>query len=230
MAEGIIVGCDLFQEWILPWWWENYRRHNRYPVAFFDFGLSEKGQQWCLERGELIRLRSLLVKGRDEVDPSLAHHWEERHGENFWDSREAWFKKPLACARSPFGKSVWLDLDCEVLQPLDFLFEACLHPSGIALANDQVVPTYNSGVIAFRQGCPITQAWADQSLEKTGDFRGDQDLLSHIIAEKNAPVCELEQIYNWNVGYGDNPDAVICHWLGESAKTVLRNQLILNDL
>lgn len=230
MDEGIIVGCDLFQEWLLPWWWESYRRHNRYPVAFFDFGLSERMKKWCLERGELIRLRGLLVKDREEVHPSLTHQWESRYGENFWNSRDAWFKKPLACHRSPFQKTVWLDLDCEVRGPLDFLFKACLHPSEIALAKDQIAATYNSGVISFRQSSGIIAEWADQSLEKTGDFRGDQDLLSHIIADRNASICELDPIYNWNVGYGDNPKTVICHWLGETAKTVLRDHLILNDL
>lgn len=230
MSVGITVGSDLFQEWLLPWWWENYRRQNRYPVAFFDFGLSERMKGWCRERGELLQLRGLLVKDREEVHPSLTQQWESRYGKTFWNSREAWFKKPLACLRSPFPKSVWLDLDCEVLGPVDFLFEACLHPSGIALAKDRIAATYNSGVIAFQKNCSIIKAWAEQSLERAGEFRGDQDLLSHIIAERNAPICELEPIYNWNVGYGDNPKAVICHWLGESAKQALRTQLILREL
>ncbi|HSX11278.1 MAG TPA: hypothetical protein VLF94_06170 [Chlamydiales bacterium] len=228
MAEGIIVGSDQSQEWLLPWWWENYQRHNRHPVAFFDFGLSEAGKRWCRERGQWIKLAPLFVKERDEVAPSLAHEWESRYGDQFWNSREAWFKKPHACLCSPFENTVWLDLDCEVLGPLDPLFQACDHPSGIALARDQTLPTYNSGVIAFRSQNAIIGEWARQSLEQNGVFRGDQDLLSHIVAGK--AIGQLLPIYNWNVGYGLNPEAVICHWLGERAKTALRNQLILNDL
>lgn len=228
--EGIIVGCDLFQEWLLPWWWENYRRHNRYPVAFFDFGLSERMKEWCRERGDLIWLHGILVGDREEVRPALVHEWESLYGDAFWNYREAWFKKPLACLRSPFERSVWLDLDCEVLGSLAFLFQACLPPSGLALAKDQTVATYNSGVIAFQDGCPIIQEWANQSIEKADVFRGDQDLLSHIIADKKASICELPSIYNWNVGYGANPEAIVCHWLGPAAKNALRNQMILNDL
>jgi hypothetical protein len=195
--EGIIVGCDLFQEWLLPWWWENYRRHNRYPIAFFDFGLSERMKAWCRERGEFIKLPGILIKDREEVPPALVHEWESLYGDAFWNCREAWFKKPLACLGSPFERSVWLDLDCEVLGPLAFLFQACLHPSGLALAKDQTAATYNSGVIAFQNGCSLVEEWADQSVEKADAFRGDQDLLSHIIADKKASICELPSTYNW---------------------------------
>jgi hypothetical protein len=228
--EGIIVGCDLFQEWLLPWWWDNYRKHNGYPVAFFDFGLSERMKEWCRERGDLIKLPGILIKDREEMTPSLVREWESHYGDNFWNCREAWFKKPLACRRSPFERTVWLDLDCEVLGPLDFLFQACGHPSGFSIAKDFTVPTYNSGVIAFQSTCTLIQEWASQSVEQAGAFRGDQDLLFHIICDKQIPVCELPLIYNWNVGYGPNPDAVICHWLGKFAKVALRNQLILNEL
>lgn len=232
MTEGIIVGSDQTQEWLLSWWWENYRRHNHYPVAFFDFGLSLQKKQWCLERGLLISLpiADIFVKDKEDVPLALIHKWENRYGENFWNARKVWFKKPLACLRSPFQKTVWLDLDCEVLGPLQFLFQVCAHPSGIALAKDQIAPTYNSGVIAFQRGAPVIKEWESQSLEKTDAFRGDQDLLSHIISDQNLSICELPSIYNWNVGYGINAHTVICHWLGEMGKTALRNQLVLNDL
>lgn len=232
MTEGIIVGSDRMQEWLLPWWWENYHKHNHYPVAFFDFGLSEAMKQWCQARGSLLKLplADIFIKDREEVHPSIASKWESQYGETFWNSRKTWFKKPFACLRSPFEKTVWLDLDCEVLGPLDFLFQSCNHPSGIALARDRIASTYNSGVVAFRRGAAIIQEWATQSLNKTDAFRGDQDLLSQIIADRKLSICELPPIYNWNVGYGINPDTVICHWLGDAGKQALRNQLILNNL
>jgi len=42
--------CDKGQQWLLPWWWEQYSAHNSYPVVFVDFGLSEKGIA-CAKRG-----------------------------------------------------------------------------------------------------------------------------------------------------------------------------------
>ena len=130
---------------------------------------------------------------------------------------------------------MWIDLDCAIVGSLKDLFDACDDPSGIALAKDRLAPApthpiYNSGVIAFQKKHLLLQEWAKQSLEKNGLFRGDQDLLSQIIAEKSISVLELPQIYNWSIGYGQQKDVVIYHWLGEMAKSVLRNQIILDQL
>ncbi len=222
LREGIVVGSDDRQEWLLPWWWENYRRHNSFPVAFVDFGLSERMKEWCRGRGELVSLRvaDVFVKDRDEVEGSRVEEWEKAYGEGFWYSRKAWFKKPLACLRSPFQKSIWMDTDCEVLGKLDPLFEL----SGMAIAKDQVNEGYNSGVVVFQRDDPIIQEWVDLSFEKNGEFRGDQELLSVILQGKS--ICELPPIYNWSVGYGENPEAVICHWLGDMGKMALRNQIL----
>jgi hypothetical protein len=230
---GILVGSDARQEWLLPWWWENFRRHNQYPVSFVDFGLSQEKKAWCRERGELIALRTppLFVKDREEVCGALAEGWESHYPDTFWASREAWFKKPLACLQSPYERTIWCDLDCEVVQPLDGLMRACDDVSGIALAKDfSSQEMYNSGVIVFQKNHPLIQEWAKQSIEKNGLFRGDQDLLSQIIAEKGLSICELSPIYNWSVGFGKREDVVIYHWLGDAAKSALRNSLIFSDL
>jgi len=236
-CDGIIVGSDITQEWLLPWWLENTLRHNRRPIAFVDFGLSEEKKQWCRERGELIPLlvADIFVKEREELAFPIIEEWENRYGENFWDSRKAWFKKPLACLQSPFRRTIWVDLDCEVLGSLDFVFDACMHPSGIAMVKDRSsrpssFPMYNSGVIAFQREIPLIKEWADQSFERNGEFRGDQELLSRMIFEKKLSISELPFIYNWNVGYGIHPDTVVCHWVGEMGKLALRNQIILNQL
>ena len=235
-GDGIIVGSDICQEWLLPWWLENALRHNRYPIAFVDFGLSAEKKQWCRERGELIPLliADIFVKEREELGSSIIEQWEARYGENFWDFRKAWFKKPLACLQSPFQRTLWIDLDCEILGPLNPVFEACEHPSGIAMVKDQAAspssfPIYNSGVIAFQRENSIIKEWGDQSFERNGEFRGDQDLLSRIIFEQNFSISELPFIYNWNVGFGTHPDTVICHWLGETGKLALRNQIIFDQ-
>jgi hypothetical protein len=62
--SGIIVGCDANQEWLLPWWWDHYCKHNSYPVAFVDFGMSEAALAWCQEKGQCISLPpySYLIK------------------------------------------------------------------------------------------------------------------------------------------------------------------------
>ncbi len=235
--SGVLVGADISQEWLLPWWWEKYKKHNDFPVAFFDFGMSAESKRWCRERGQLIPLSmpAIFVKDKEEVQALISEHWEEHYGENFWQSRLAWFKKPLACSRTPFYNSIWLDLDCEVLRPLLPLFTLCRDSSKIALVKDQLAPVstypiYNSGVIVFRKDNPLIRQWAEQALAQNDLFRGDQDLLSHLVNEGGFPVEELPYIYNWNIGCGNNPEAAICHWVGERAKAALRDQLILLKL
>ncbi len=235
--SGVLVGADISQEWLLPWWWENYKKHNDFPVAFFDFGMSDESKRWCREKGQLIPISipAIFVKDKEEVQALISEHWEQHYGENFWQSRLAWFKKPLACSRTPFCNSIWLDLDCEVLRSLLPLFSMCRDASKIAIVKDQLAPVsnypiYNSGVIVFRKDNLLIRNWAEQALAQNELFRGDQDLLSHLIKDQGFPVEELPYIYNWNVGCGNNSEAAICHWVGERAKNALRDQLILLKL
>jgi hypothetical protein len=58
--DGVIVGCDAEQEWMLTWWWMHYRLHNDYPVTFFNFGnLSPEAENWCRKKGALVDLTAV---------------------------------------------------------------------------------------------------------------------------------------------------------------------------
>ena len=82
--DGIIVGADLTQEWLLPWWWEKYRKNNSYPLAFIDLGMSFEMKDWCRARGEHIPLRVAdFAAEREEIDPLTAKNWKENLGPNF---------------------------------------------------------------------------------------------------------------------------------------------------
>ena len=159
--DGILVATDVFQEWLLPWWWDHYSEHNTYPVAFVDLGMGEEMKEWCREHGELICLRiaNVFVTEQEEIEVHCIKEWERIYGKHFWPSRCAWFKKPLACLQSPFRHTLWLDLDCEVRGPLDSLFSFSNHPSGIGLCKESWKkvgdPLYNSGVISFKHSIPI---------------------------------------------------------------------------
>lgn len=229
-SKGVIVGSDQNQEWLLSWWWENYRKWNSYPVAFIDFGLSAKGKAWCQEKGIRIPLLmdDLFISDAEEISSPLTESWENKYGTQFWTSRKSWFKKPFACLKTPFQKTVWLDLDCEILRPLDSLFSYC--DGGIALAKDMGAPTYNSGVIPFQKDHPLLHEWARRSLDQNCFYRGDQDLLSAIIEEKRCSVPELPSIYNWSGAHDLHPDTVICHWVGDLGKKILRYKVFSQSL
>jgi hypothetical protein len=231
--KGVVVGSDLTQEWLLPWWWDRYRRHNSYPVTFVDFGLSESMKQWCRERGDWVRLlvADFFAAGKNEVEPALAAEWEEAHGTQFWQHRAGWFKKPLACLLSPYPTSVWIDSDCEIRGSLEEIFRFCDHPSGIAVAREQNAPAsqegnlFNSGVIGFKKGTALMEEWADLAVDENRNFVGDQDILSWVIRQRRLGIAELPPVYNWSRCLEENSKAVVVHWHGRHGKTIIQHQI-----
>jgi hypothetical protein len=226
------VGADLTQEWLLPWWWENYKRFNAHPVTFVDLGMSLEMKAWCKERGEYIQLlvADVFVAEKEQIEPQRIDEWEQGHGKTFWPSRNAWFKKPLACLQTPYNRSIWIDLDCEIRGTVSSLFELADHPSGVAMARevheiDSQGPLYNSGVIAFRHGISLFERWADDALDLNHLFSGDQNALSLRIFEEKATIGEIPPIYNWSRYHPDNPDTIILHWHGVHGKSVICHQI-----
>ncbi len=53
-----MTGCEKSQEKFLKPWFENYTKHNDYPVTFCDFGMSEKAAAWCKQNGTLLKAKS----------------------------------------------------------------------------------------------------------------------------------------------------------------------------
>jgi hypothetical protein len=234
--EGIIVGCDQNQEWLLPWWWTHYSQHNNYPVAFVNFGMSSNASAWCQERGQYIDLYRDSVSLK-EVSPEKRKYWQDYLGNGLETMRSAWFKKPNAFLHSPFDLSCWIDLDCEVKGPIDPVFHTLALGSEIALVREPVnilkddrtvslLPdevTYNSGVVAFRRGADILHRWAEIVLTQNHEFIGDQDALSRAIYIHRPLLIELPSIYNWEKVLGPNPDALIIHYVGISKIEILKN-------
>lgn len=52
--KGVMVGCIKEQEDLIPWWVDNYEKHNKYPVVFADFGISDEMKQYCEKHGKVI--------------------------------------------------------------------------------------------------------------------------------------------------------------------------------
>lgn len=231
-TEGILVGCDQKQEWLLPWWWQHYSVHNHYPVIFVDFGMTQNALKWCLERGKCISIQSSKIDF-SEVLPEKKESWEGHYGESVWLCRNAWFKKSLALLQSPFSIGIWIDLDCQINGSLEPLFHSLVFGSEIALAKEPefiqkqdeakgfLLPgeiNYNSGVIVFRRQAKIIVQWARESFENPREYIGDQQALSRAIFQHRTPVIELPPIYNWCRVLGPNPEAVIYHFTGGKGK------------
>ena len=232
-SRGIICGSDAKQEWLLPWWWSRLRDHSMDRVAFCDFGMTEEARQWCRERGELISMPLIphQIAPKESFSIEFIQVWEKNYTDTVWDLRHVWFKKPFACLGTPFQRSIWLDLDCEVVGNLEPLFQMCNRESQIGIVREftkahypQFHPDahYNSGVIVFEHGLPLIEKWASGALESTDQFGGDDVLLSHLINSTRIPVVEIPNIYNWRISQGINLDAVVWHWMRDGGKTFIQ--------
>jgi hypothetical protein len=216
-SHGILVASDKNQEWLLKWWWERYTRHNNYPVAFVDFGMTPEMADWCKEKGDLIPFSYSIHPSSNK---KIVAETERIYGNEVVSVRNCWFKKPLAFTLTPFDKTVWLDLDCEVLGSLAPLFTY----KNLALAKEIKNPLlYNSGVIVFEKNSPLIKKWAKESEKASERYIGDEELLSFLIHSKNIKVDELPPEYNWRMCKGLNINAQIIHWVGKWGKEIIKN-------
>jgi hypothetical protein len=169
MNWGVVVAADQGAEWLLSWWWECYCLHHKQKVAFVDLGMSEEAKSWCKERGLLIPFNgpSDFVSAKEHVGEKEQKKWEALYGSKVWQARSSWFKKPLAMLQSPFNKSVWMDLDCEVVKPIDAIFEG-IGDGMLGAVRVEKRGHYNSGVIVYDKESLLLKAWADVCLKKNG--------------------------------------------------------------
>lgn len=241
-TQGVIVGCDRHQEWLLPWWWHHYSRHNAYPVTFVDFGMSAQSIAWCSKRGGLLTMSSWNTIQEQEISPSHKIAWESQYGKGIWSRRSVWFKKPLALLQSPFSRGLWLDLDCQVKGILEPIFKTLSFGAEVGVVKEPVfmqdyerkqgrlLPgevSYNSGVIVFRQNADIIHHWITELTEYNEIHAGDQAALSRAIF-RHCPCpdsIELPPEYNWLRLMGPNPESLIHHFTGSPGK-----QEILKDM
>lgn len=233
--EGIVVGCDAYQEDLLIGWWDSYSLFNDYPVAFADFGMSKNALAWCQERGNLFSAPDVPLH-MDKIKPETAKIWQTHYGEGLWDARKVWFRKSQVLLNSPFLFSIWLDLDCEVQKNLKPLF-TYLHEGfelGLMRENKGVQKKqrengfigvnetmYNAGVIIFRKDADILKTWADEISARNNLYISDQQALAKVLAADRGRFQELAPIYNWSMQNGANLDAFIYHYHGSHLKKML---------
>ncbi len=193
--RGVVVGCDSAAEWMLPWWFQNFRKHNPdLPVAVADFGMTDS----C-RRSAPAGVSVFDVK---DVDVPLG-----------------WFLKPFALLRSPFAKALWIDLDCEVRGDVSPLLDA-IEPDRIVGVVDEgdglQVHTVNTGVIGVEKTAPVLGRWAEECLERHYSFHSDQDAL--FATMKTGDLIERGPRWNNIRMMAEVEGCVIRHWTGPKGK------------
>lgn len=230
--KGIIVGCCAKQEYLLPYFYLNLRLHSDLPITFFDFGMSPFGKAFCEKRGTVIAIEHSIKKG-DSNDP-------------FFIIKKGWYKKPLACNRSPYELSLWLDLDCKIHKNFDAIFEE-LNDHHFAIAKSpqetkksyvrkllkkklKAIAFYNSGVIAFKKNSPILKEWIRYCKKMHTYCRGDEDTLSYLLSLKKHPFHILASSYNHIPLHTKNADIVITHYIAKFKEALFKEYTYLENL
>jgi len=219
--KGVVIGVDANQEWMIPWWVENYRRHNNYPVLVADFGLTDDGIELC-------RQLNLGVSATVSL---------EGHG---------WFKKPLGCLQTIFKKTVWMDTDVEVRKDIGPLFDysennmfGITYDRGTPQQYKDAMPwdatIYNSGCISYRHNDPLIQKWAMITV-MTHELKpqpgklfcvcGDQETLAMAIRRYAKHRIHRIPKEDFALRLSSDPDDCIAkHWTGPTGKKVIKQQM-----
>ena len=191
--KAVVVGSDSNYEWMIPWWYYFYRKHNNYPVVFIDFGMTPKATEFCKKYGAYIKI-------------------EEKR-------KHIWLLKPLAMLSAPSEKILWIDIDCKINGDLAPIFEycdkfGCCREVGASKGKngEAIWGNWNCGVIATNTDNQILKKW-DEECSK-GMNKIDQFNLTKVCAENGFKVVPMNHLYNWLQRFGDNRDCLIFHYAG----------------
>ena len=164
---GILIGCDQTQEQLLPFWYQNFRAFNDFPVAILDLGMSQEGRK----RAEKIA-RIISVEQNYHTKPlTKIKNKSQRYFNQF--VQKPCYIKTLNLHKTPFQNTIWLDTDTEVRGYLGHLFDMTNNASGFAsnifkncvqkAAQKKGIispnETYYSSMIAYTKDSPVIDAW-----------------------------------------------------------------------
>jgi len=217
--RGVVVAAlDTQLEWLLPWWFEGFRKHNDLPVAFADYGMSTAMHEWCAQRGLIVDLTDVPV-------PLLS------------------FRKPFAILRAPFREMLCLEPDCEVRGPVAPLLDRCrdsrlgLAPAapGRSVAAEAEggwfamcppdTPMWDAGIVAVCHGHSVIADWAAETLAGKHAYRGDNEALALVVARGGYGVDQIPPTLAFNRHRGPDNGATVFHWTGPRGKVLLKQRL-----
>lgn len=207
-SKLFITGCDSTTEWMLPWFYKNFMKHNpNAELIIYDFGME-------------------------------AHHFPQLTKSLRADRNHGWFKKPAAMlAASQLAENVcWLDTDCHVQANIEDIFDH-VEPNKLAMVEDapwskrRQEKWHNSGVVAFSGRPNILDEWVT-AVKNPGKIPGDQEVLHLLVREgmrRLIHITDLPRQYNTlrlDLDDGTAPaDPKIMHWTGPKGKDIIRKMM-----
>lgn len=219
VTKGVIVGCCAKMEYLLPYFYINFRLNSDLPIIFFDFGMSTIGKNFCEKRGQIISINETLHPPQSDTQLELI--------------KTMWFKKPLAFKKTPFDLTLWLDLDCKIYKPFDDIFDT-IGDKWLSILPEKSPDSssyngFNSGVCVYKKNAPFIDLWINLSITKSDHFPGDQDALSFILQQHLNQVSPLPQKFNYlylKEGFDKKENVVILHHFS-FFKTFLQKEYLI---
>lgn len=212
--KAFLTGCDSNTEWMLPWFLDNYHKHNNLPLILADFGMTK------------FTLEALKEQKRISAVIDLTKTKEE-----------GWFKKPLSMRNCPSKFTCWIDTDCQVLGDISSVFDH-VEDQKIAMVCDRPWTNrsgeiwFNSGIVAFKDKPRILDKWVQGV--KDNPLRGDQETLHYEVLktplDSRIYITELPNKYNWlrvqieNDNH-DSKDKLVMHWTGKKGKDRIKGMM-----
>lgn len=208
MNNIFLTGCDSKTEWMLPWFLENYHKHNKSKLVIADFGMTPK----------------MLKKLDDyEIVPFQNNGFI------------SWSLKPFAMMKVKADRLVWLDTDCEILGSIDGIFNE-LMPGKLNMVEDKPWTSrrgetwHNSGVVGIVDKPMILKHWMDNCLQNLGV--GDQEVLHAMLSDPLSRLVHIHDLpnkYNWlRIQLLDGQDShkkLIMHWTGAKGKDEIKRKM-----
>jgi len=221
MREIFLTGCDVNTEWQLPWFLENYSKHNNHPIVVADFGMSK---EMLKQIGGAV---DLIIEVKSEA--------------------KGWFKKPRAILDGTqldgIKKVCWIDTDCEIKSDISKIFGlseqgklGMVKDRPWSTRRDELGEWYNSGVVLVENTPNILKLWADECIRNP--VQGDQEVLYLMMdgdaLKKMSYIAPLPHIYNTlRLDYIDgiqvkNPKIV--HHTGAKGNAVIKMMMERDDV
>ena len=208
LSKLFISGCDAKTEWMLPWFLDTFRKHNKTPIHVFDFGMTE----------------DMVSRYPDIILPLSVK------------KLSGWFNKPRAIfdALKIADEVCWLDTDCQVLEPIDDIFDR-FEANKLSMVEDKPWTKrrgetwHNSGVVGCKAPIPfILYEWVER-VQKYPDI-GDQEVLHTLLKNgivRMQHISDLPREYNvLRLDYLDGTQSKkpkINHWTGAKGKEHIRS-------
>ena len=203
LSKLFITGCDASTEWMLPFFYSRFLKHNDLPLMVLDFGMTPEIAQ---------AMSAVKVKGPEKG-------WFKK-------------PKGMRIAAEYAEQVCWLDTDCEVLGDLSGIFDYVQHQK-LSMVIDQPWTQrrggtwHNSGVVAYKGTPSILTDWEMSCA--TAPTQGDQEVLHMMMDTPLKRVQFIEDVPNrYNVlrlQHIDKTlpkDPLVYHWTGRAGKEHIR--------